>query len=237
MHGKEGEEGTLYRFLKASRKPFVGSSPKGARIAFDKIIFKQYCEKKGIVTAEWNSIKTTHDITTFGFPCVLKAAFGGSSHEIALLHSKKDVTSTRVKKILKSSDNKFFVEGLLHGVEITVGVLFNKSLPVIEIVPPKSGWFDYKNKYSGESYEIPFAPSVKQAVQKYAQKIALRIHQDLKLGSYSRTDFIVVNNTPYILEINTPGGVGLTPVSLFPKAALAVGISFKELVKQLVKNI
>lgn len=235
MHGKEGEDGTLYGFLRASKMPYVGSDPKGAKVAFDKILFKKYCEREGILTAPWKIIKTKEDIVRFGLPCVLKATHGGSSHEVALLHTPKDVSSARVKNIFKLPC-RWYVEKLLTGVEITVGVLNGKALPVIEIVPPKVGWFDYKSKYSGESKEVPFAPSVDTKLQKKAQAVSLKIHKDLRLGSYSRSDFIVQNGKLYILETNTPGGVGLTPESLLPKAAKAVGISFEELIQKMLKQ-
>ena len=228
LHGKQGEDGTLYRFLKSSGKPFIGSDPDGAKVAFDKILFKQYCEKKGYTTAKWKIVKSKDDIAGFGFPCVLKAAEEGSSKGIYLLNSQEDIPSVT---------GNFYVEELLKGIEITVGVLKDKVLPVIEIIPPEGKWFDYKNKYSGKTQEIVNAPSVKQEVQELAKKIALEVHQDLKLNSYSRADFIVVDDIPYILETNTPSGVGFTPESLFPKAAKAVGIEFKELINQLVTSV
>lgn len=233
MHGKEGEDGTLYKFLRSVKMPYVGSEPKGAKVAFDKIIFKKYCDAKGILTAPWKVITNKQGILRFGLPCVLKATYGGSSHEVALLHTEKDLASSRVKKIL-ALPCRWYVEELLQGVEITVGVLNGKALPVVEIVPPSAGWFDYKSKYSGKSQEIPFAPSVDVKTQKKAQAVALRIHRDLRLGSYSRTDFIVQNGRLYILETNTPGGVGLTSESLLPKAAKAVGISFEKLIEQML---
>ncbi len=117
-------------------------------------------------------------------------------------------------------------------------VLLGKVLPVMETIPPENSWFDYKNKYSGKTRDIPFAPSLSKEKQKEAQRIALReIHRDLKLGSYSRTDAIVQDEKIYILETNTPGGVGLTPHSLLPKAAKAVGISFEQLVGQMLKGV
>lgn len=236
MHGKEGEDGTLYQFLLSTGKPFVGSDPDGAVVAFDKILFKKYCDEHHIRTAPWKIVYAANEIESFGFPCVLKAANGGSSHEVVLLHTKEELTNPQVKEIFRLEDH-FYVETLLNGVEITVGVLNNQALPVIEILPPKKGWFDFQNKYSGESQEIPFAPSVEKDIQECVQNIALRIHQDLRLGSYSRTDFIVVDGVPFILEINTPGGVGFTPESLFPKAAKAIGISFEELVKRIVESV
>ena len=227
MHGKEGEDGTLYRFLRSTKN--------GAKMAFDKILFKKYCDKHHIHTADWRIIKTKNDILQFGFPCVLKATFGGSSHEVALLYSSKDLSVSRVKNILKSPDS-CFVERFIEGPEITIGVVLGKVLPVVEIIPPKGAWFDYRNKYSGASREVPFAPSVNRNIQRQAQKIALDMHRAFKLGSYSRTDIIVKDGIPYILEINTPGGVGLTPESLLPKAAKALGISFEQLVEKMLRG-
>ena len=113
---------------------------------------------------------------------MLKAASGVSSHEVAILHSGKDLSTANVKAILRLRDT-LFVEKLVDGVEITIGVAIGKALPLLEIVPPEDAWFDYKNKYSGKSKEIPFAPSVKATIQRRAQKIALQIHKDLKFGS------------------------------------------------------
>jgi|SRR5579872_888898 len=235
MHGKEGEDGKLYKFLSSSGKPFIGADPKGARVAFNKIIFKKYCKKLNIRTPNWRPIRKIKDIINFGFPCVLKGAFGGSSHEIALLYSRQDLKAARTKKIF-NSDNNFFIEKMVQGTEITVGVLYDRALPVLEIVPPDGAWFDYKNKYSGKTKEIPFAPSVNKKLQHAAQKLAVRLHKGLGLGDYSRTDMIVDGEKLYVLELNTPGGVGLTPTSLFPKAAKAANISFKGLINRLVQR-
>jgi D-alanine-D-alanine ligase len=235
MHGKEGEDGTLYQCLQASGKPFVGSDPSGAKIACDKILFKKYCNEKHIITADWSVITSREDIIRFGFPCVLKAANGGSSHEVALLFNEGDLESEKAKMILGLTDS-FFIESYLKGIEITVGILVDTPLPVVEIVPPKDGWFDYEHKYSGKSREMAFAPSLSGEVQQQAQEIALKIHRDLGLKSFSRTDMIVVDNVPYVLEVNTPAGVGLTPQSLFPKAASAMGISFEQLVDRIINK-
>jgi len=235
LHGKDGEDGALYRYLASSGIPYVGSNPTGSRTAFDKILFKEYCDAKDIRTATWTVVQDKSDIMRFGFPCVLKAANGGSSHEVALLFTPQDLEHEKTSAIFQLND-RLFVETYLRGTEVTVGVLLTQALPVIEIVPPDNGWFDYANKYSGESREIPFAPSLPNVIQQKTQEIALRIHQDLDLGSFSRTDFIIADGEPYVLETNTPGGVGLTPKSLFPKAAEAAGISFEQFVDLVIKN-
>ena len=235
LHGKEGEDGTLYQFLKESKVPYVGSDPKGAKIAFDKVLSKKYFQKNNIPTGRWKIIKTVDDIKSFGFPCVLKAAAGGSSKEVVLLHTEEDLTSDHTKEILSLNDT-FYVEELLKGIEVTVGILNGKALPVIEIRPPQGKWFDYKNKYSGESEEIIDAPSLPDDLKKKVQEIAVKLHTGLKLGPYSRTDFIVVTDQPYVLEINTPCGVGFTSQSLFPKMARAIGLEFPQLCDLLVKT-
>lgn len=234
MHGQEGEDGTLYRFLKKNKIPYVGSEPKGANIAFDKILFKKYCEEHAIPTAKWKVVRKSEDISKFGFPCILKGAYGGSSHEVVFLRSSKDLNKKSILALLHSR-NKFFVESLLDGVEITVGVLGRKALPVIEIVTPKDSWFDYKNKYSGTTKELLFAPSLSPSLQKKVQKMALKVHRDLDLGSFSRLDIIVKDGIPYVLETNTPGGVGLTAESLFPKAAKAIGLSFEDMTEKMLE--
>lgn len=233
LHGKEAEDGELYQFLKDYKIPYVGSDPRGAKLAFDKVLTKKYLEKNNIPTGKWKIVQSLEDIRDFGLPCVLKASEGGSSREVALIHSEKDLGNSLVKSIFKLK-GQMYVEELLQGIEITVGILKDKPLPVIEIRPPEGKWFDYKNKYSGETQEIVGAPSVSEKIQKKAQEISLKIHQDLKIGPYSRTDFIVVDDIPYVLEINTPCGVGFTSESLFPKMAQAVGLDFKALIQKLI---
>ncbi|MBI2196768.1 ATP-grasp domain-containing protein [Candidatus Daviesbacteria bacterium] len=234
IHGKQGEDGSLYGSLIKLGKPFVGCSPQSTKKAFDKILSNRIFDQDNFPRPRWKIVKNVRDIKKFGFPCVLKAASGGSSKEIVILHSEKDLKKALVKRILSLKD-KFLVEQLIKGTEITVPVLFNQALPVIEIIPPENGWFDYKNKYSGQSQEIVDAPSVDKRIKGYAQKIALEIHRNLNLSPYSRTDFIVADNTPFVLEVNPACGVGLTSESLFPKAAKAVGLTFPRLLDQIVK--
>ena len=232
IHGEEGEGGALQKFLTTLGVPFVGGNPKGFKQGWYKIPFKKFCQQNNIPTARWKKVKTKDDIIKFGFPCVLKSSAGGSSREVAILKSKDDLKSYLVNKLFKSKLT-LFVEKYLPGTEVTVGILHNRALPIVEIIPPDGGWFDYKNKYWGATQEIPFAPSVDFKLQKIIQKIALKIHQILSLGQYSRIDFIISDNKPYVLEVNTIPG--LTASSLFPKAAQAIGISFPKLMDKMIK--
>lgn len=229
MHGEEGEGGKLQKLLKNKKIKYVGGDPTGFKMGWYKIPFKKFCDKERIITAEWKIIKDKEDILEFGFPSVVKSSSGGSSKEVVILRSKLDLY--KVNKLLKNSSG-VYIEKFIDGIEVTVGILNNTALPVLEIIPPKESWFDYRNKYSGETKEIPFAPSISKSIQKKTQQIALTIHRQLNLGSYSRIDFILSNDIPICLEVNTIPG--LTPQSLFPKAALAAGISFPDLVEKLI---
>lgn len=241
IHGEEGEGGKLHKFLASLDKPYVGGEYKSYQQGWYKIPFKEFCDKNRIPTSPWKRIRTTEDIINFGFPSVLKASAGGSSREVIVLKSEKEAKSPGVIKLLELKD-ELMVESFLPGIEVTVGILNGQALPVIEIRPPEGKWFDYKNKYSGASQEIPHAPSLDKKMRHEVHKTALKIHQLLNLGPYSRIDFIVSNLAvhpkggrliPYVLEVNTISG--WTSESLFPKAAKAAGLSFEQLVEKLVQ--
>ncbi len=232
LHGAEGEGGELQAWLKDKGANYIGGDPKGMTEGFYKLLFKEFCNRKNIRTAKWKQIQTAADLNTLGFPVVLKNSEGGSSREVVILRSKDDLQCKIVQQLLEDESN-LYIEQFLSGVEVTVGILDNKALPVVEIIPPEGQWFDYKNKYSGMTQEIPDAPSLTSEQREEVQRIALLVHQQLKLGAYSRIDFIIHEGNPYVLEVNTIPG--LTAQSLFPKAAQAAGISFPELVDQLIQ--
>ena len=229
LHGEEGEGGGLQKFLTQEGKPYVGGNYEGFKEGWYKISFKKFCDREGITTASWKEITSEADIVKFGLPCVVKSSNGGSSLEVFILNDARDLKNNSFQRLLRSS-TPLLAEKLLSGIEITVGVLNNQVLPVIEIVPPEGEWFDYQNKYSGDTQEIIDAPSLPPTIKRQAQEIALKIHKKLKLGSLSRTDFIVVDRIPYALEVNTIPG--FTSGSLFPKAA---GMSFEQLVEKLIQ--
>lgn len=230
IHGEEGEGGELHKFLAKLGKPYVGGNWKNFKKGWYKIPFKKFCQKNNLPTSSWKEVKTLEQVKRFGLPCVVKASAGGSSKEVIIVKTHRDLL--KLPKLLMRED-KFLVERYLPGVELTVGILDNQALPVLEIVPPDGKWFDYKNKYSGVSQEIPNAPSLTNKERLALQGEAFKIHQMLNLGPYSRIDFIVSEGIPYVLEVNTIPG--LTSESLFPKAAKAAGISFPNLVKMLVE--
>ena len=233
IHGEEGEGGKLNKFLATLGKPYVGGNWKGYKKGWYKIPFKKFCEKNNIPTSPWQKIKTKQEIKNFGFPSVLKSSSGGSSKEVAILKTSKDLRSYPCYKLLKSN-LPLFVEKHLSGIEVTVGILRNEALPIIEIIPPKGSWFSYENKYSSITKELVNAPSLDNTLKRKVQEIALGIHKKLNLGAFSRIDFIISKNVPYCLEVNTIPG--MTAQSLFPLASKEAGITFPQLVKKLVTS-
>lgn len=231
IHGEEGEGGDLQKILLNRGKPFVGGHHLGFKKGWYKIPFKKFCDKEKILTAPWKIVKRESDVIKFGFPCVLKGSSGGSSKEVVILNSFEQL-KTKPSQGLIHSTEPVFAERFLKGVEVTVGILGDNTLPVMEIMPPQGEWFDFKNKYSGKTQELPHAPSLDKKTRENIQNIALQMHKSLNLGHYSRIDFIVSENLANALEINTIPG--LTPTSLFPKAAQAAGINFVELTQKLV---
>lgn len=234
IHGEEGEGGILHEFLSKIDKPIVGTrNYVGLKNGWYKIPFKQYCDKIGIKTPSWKIIKNKQDIINFGLPCVLKTSNGGSSREVTVVKDQVDLNSSDVKRILNIKA-ELFVEEYLNGIEVTVGMLNNKALPLIEIIPPAGEFFNYENKYTGKTQEIPFAPSLDKKIQKKIQKLTIEIHKHFNLGTYSRTDFMVYQNTPFVLDLNTIPG--LTSESLLPKEAAAAGINFNKFVEILLNK-
>ncbi len=229
LHGEEGEGGKLHKFLSKLGKPVVGTKNyKGMQKAWYKIPFKKYCDKNNILTPKWKVIKKIKDVEKFGFPCVIKTSSGGSSREVFILKNKDNFNKFRAKF---KNYKDLFIEEYINGTEVTVGILNGKALPVLEIIPPNGGWFDYKNKYSGDTKEILNAPSIIPKLRTGVQKIAIKIHGHFKLGSYSRVDFIIIGSKIYVLELNTIPG--LTENSLLPKQT---GMEFTRFIKVLVDS-
>ena len=175
LHGEEGEGRKLHKFLSTLKKPIVGTrNYKDLQNVWYKIPFKRFCDKNKIKTANWKVVKNTKDIIKFGFPCVLKTSSGGSSREVIILTSVNDLKSKSFKNIVNSK-LPIFVEKFEKGIEVTCGIINNKALPLLEIVPTKDSWFSYKTKYDNTTKELPFAPSLDKKMQQNIQKIALKI--------------------------------------------------------------
>lgn len=232
IHGKEGEGGSLQESLEKLKIKFVGSESKACKIGWDKFDFKNFCQKYSIKTPRWFKInKKNFGKFIFRIPFVVKPSDSGSSLDVYLVKSKTDLKNIDFKKLFRKYKN-LMIEEYINGVEVTVGILGKKILPVIEIKLSKGELFDFKNKYNGKTEEILNAPSLNESQREKVKEIAFLIYSLLGCRHYLRVDFILNKNGIYALEVNTIPG--LTKESLFPKAAKADGLSFKQMINELI---
>ena len=241
LHGKWAEDGTIQSLLELRGLKYTGSKVLASALAMDKEMSKVIFRQAGVQTADWFTVGSVNFESKkiidkidneMGFPCIIKPNDQGSTVGLKLVKDESEVEEA-IKVALQFS-NKALIEKYIHGRELTVAILINKALPVLEIVP-KSGLYDYHSKYTSGMSEYIVPAKIPDETAKKAQKLALTAFQSLSCEGYARVDFRLSNqNELYCLEVNTLPG--MTPLSLVPKAAKAVGISFEELIKRIIEQ-
>ncbi|NLG06751.1 MAG: D-alanine--D-alanine ligase [Candidatus Pacebacteria bacterium] len=231
LHGSIGENGQLQALLDIKGIKYTGTDYVGSLLAMDKDLSKRLMFSNNVLTPKWKYVDLYKKINLddIGFPCVVKPANCGSSVGVSIVD-----TPTQLRPALnlaKKYDNFALIEEKIVGREFSVGILNGKALPVIEI-KPRLGFYDYKNKYQkGLTKEICPA-KISDEICALLQNNALKAHKILRLGFYSRIDFLLdQNNQAYCLEANTLPG--MTPTSLLPQEALASGISYDDLCEKI----
>lgn len=249
LHGPYGEDGRLQGMFDLAGIAYTGSGCAASALALDKIRAKAVARFAGIEVAkdcvvrrsEWEA--NADDVVArianaVGFPAVAKCATQGSSLGLAMVD---DAAALRAALPgLLAIENEVIVEQRLEGVEVTCGVLdlVNgdgiQALPLTEIAPVDAAFFDYKAKYTpGATDEITPA-RVNDAIRDKVQAAAVTAHEAMGCAGLSRSDFIVVDDTPYWLEVNTIPG--MTATSLYPQGAAAIGMDYPTLVAALVED-
>ena len=241
LHGKWAEDGTIQSLLELRGLKYTGSKVLASALAMDKEMSKVIFRQAGVQTADWFTVKyksfepvlIADEINQrFGFPCIIKANDQGSTVGLKLVKDESEVEEGIV--LAQQFSSKALIEKYIPGRELTVAILINEALPVLEIVP-KSGLYDYKSKYTSGMSEYIVPADIPNEVAEKAQQQALTAFHALGCEGYSRVDFRMNNdNELYCLEVNTLPG--MTPLSLVPKAAKAVGISFEELIKRIIQQ-
>ena len=232
LHGAMGEDGTIQGMLEIMGIAYTGCGVFSSSASIDKIISKKMFEDAKIPTAKWFTIEKNKPFDMPNFPVVVKPASQGSAIGVSIVKNKKEFE--KAVKLAFSFEDRVLVEQYIKGMEITVGVLNGKPLPVIEIVP-KGKFYDFKSKYTlGQSTHIIPARLPNKVLEK-AQNIALKIFSEFMCNGICRVDMIVdKNNNIYVLELNTLPG--MTETSLFPDAAKYIGMSFESLVLEILKS-
>ena len=238
MHGGMGEDGTVQAFLDCLGVRYTGTGALGAALSMDKDVTKRLLDGAGITTPEGIVVRPDREkkaarriMREVGLPCVVKPALGGSSVGVSIVEDETALKEALAHAVLYGE--KLIVEKHIKGRELTVGVLDGKALPPVEIIPHE-GFYDYQNKYqSGRATELCPAP-LSDGQTATLQAITLRGFEALHLDCYARFDFIMdENGTPYCLEANALPG--MTPTSLLPQMAAAIGMSYTDLCQTIVR--
>ena len=241
LHGPYGEDGTVQGLLDLLHIPYQGSDVLGSALAMDKWISKRLYVEAGLPVPPFELLTQGKGFDQEalavkpGYPLVVKPRHGGSSIGASIVSTPEQLPAALDRAF--GEGRHAVAEAYLEGTEITAGVLGNDDLqllPVVEIIPSSDyTFFDYKAKYKeGATREICPA-RLSEVLSRRAQSYAATAHRSLCCRGYSRTDMIVYDETIYILETNTIPG--MTPVSLFPLAAKAAGISFSRLLDRLIE--
>lgn len=228
IHGTFGEDGRLQSILRERGVAFTGEGEEGSRLAFDKLASKRGFAGVGVPTPRWEVV-TAGGRPTLSLPLVVKAPREGSSVGVHIVHDADQLPSAL--RDCAALDSEILVEELIEGRELTVGVVGDRALAIVEI-RPHEGFYDYEHKYTKGASEY-FCPAPLDAeTTRMIQDTALRAHRALGLEVYSRVDILLhPDGSPFVLETNTIPG--MTETSLLPKAAAAGGVGFLELCEEI----
>lgn len=236
LHGECGEDGRVQAAFDLLGIPYTGAGYLASGMAMNKAVAKQVMERVGILTPPWRELvygsedipRLTEELPV---PCAVKTINGGSSLGVALPDTREELEAA-LWEMLRYGGH-IIVEQKLAGRDITVGVLGDRYLPAVEMIPKGGTYFDYAAKYQdGGSLEICPAP-ITGGQWREMGEATLRLHRALGLAAYSRADFILdAGGRAWCLEINTLPG--MTPASLLPKEAAAAGMSYEDLCQEIL---
>lgn len=237
LHGICGEDGRVQAALDMLGIPYTGAGYLSSALALDKDLTKQLVAgRPGVVTPRWETVDCTADdleaITTHTkLPVVVKPLASGSSIGVYIAHTKEELRSALEQS--RAIGGRTVLEQFVKGREFSIAILEGEALPSIEIMP-KTGFYDYTNKYqAGAAQEVCPADIPKEWEERMAAS-AKEVFRTLGLCVYARADYIITpDGTPYFLEINTLPG--MTPTSLVPQEAAAVGIGYAELCERIIR--
>ncbi len=236
IHGTFGEDGQLQQILEDRGVAYTGEGVAESELAFDKIRSKDAFRREGVTTPYWQ-IVTLGQRPTIPIPFVIKAPRQGSTVGVHIIKSDREVDAAMAD--VSKYDREVLVEKFIPGRELTIGILGDQALPILEIIP-KGGVYDFTNKYpflnpgAGGGAEHVCPAKIPEEQSRAIQDLALRAHRALGLQVYSRVDVLLPEEgEPTVLEVNTIPG--MTEASLLPEAAAAAGIGYAQLCARIIE--
>lgn len=233
LHGENGENGKIQACFDLMGITYTGTDYVSSALCMDKELSKEIFTCHGIPTPESFSLKKgERERNPTSFPCIVKACCGGSSVGVSIAFQQEDYPKALAEAF--AYDDRVIVEQYIKGREFSVGVIDGKALPVIEIAPLR-GFYDYKNKYQAGSTIETCPAQLSEEKTREMQGYAEKAFQALRLKNYARMDFMMGQEGDiYCLEANTLPG--MTPTSLLPQEAAAIGMDFEELCEKILQT-
>lgn len=237
LHGRYGEDGCVQGLLELLQIPYTGSGVLASALAMHKLYSKQAFTAGGILTAPFHFFRRGEQIRLedlcFDLPLVVKPVQEGSSVGISIVKEAAELAAAL--DLAFQHDDGILVEQYVKGQEVQVGILNDRPIGAIEIVP-KNEFYDFEAKYSEGMAEHIFPARLDSELYEKAQQVGLAAHHALGCSGYSRVDLLV---TPagdcYVLEVNTLPG--MTALSLLPEiAAKGAGLNFENLVESIIET-
>jgi D-alanine-D-alanine ligase len=236
LHGRFGEDGAIQGMLEVMGIPYTGSGILASALGMNKTVSKQAFRARGLLVGPYEVVyagdaaRAGAVIEQLQFPVVVKPHAEGSSVGISLVFRKEEVAPAL--ELAFEYGAEILIEKFIKGKEVQVGILGNRALGAIEIVP-KRAFYDYKAKYEKGMSDHFFPARIPEAVYERTLEAGLAAHRAIGCRGYSRVDFIIDDGgAPYILEVNTLPG--MTATSLLPEIAKGAGISFPDLVEEIL---
>jgi len=232
LHGTFGEDGVVQGELDKLGVPYTGCDSEASRLAFDKVLTKQRCIEVGVPTAKFVVVESEKMPWPMGWqpPVVVKPVRQGSSVGLQFVDRVAD-WSDALREAFRY-DSQLLAEEKIIGRETTVGILADAALPVVE-VRPKSGGYDYRNKYTAGNTDYFCPADFDAATTRAIQDAALGAFRAIGGRDYARVDVMVrATGEPIVLEVNTLPG--MTETSLLPKAAAAAGMNYAQLCQKII---
>ncbi|HAR45143.1 MAG: D-alanine--D-alanine ligase [Nitrospirae bacterium GWC2_57_13] len=238
LHGKYGEDGAIQGLLEVMGITYTGSGVLASAMGMDKVVSKRMFAAGKLlvgpyaVVAETGKAEAQKAVQSIGLPVVVKPVAEGSSVGVSLVHRTEELRPALDLAFQYGSE--ILVEKYIRGKEVQVGILADRALGAIEIVP-KEAFYNYKAKYEKGMSDHFFPARIPPQAYDRTLELGLAAHRELGCGGYSRVDFIVdERGDAYILEVNTLPG--MTATSLLPEIAAGVGISFPDLVEEILRQ-
>ena len=234
LHGANGEDGRVQAAFDLMGIPYTGTGYLSSALAMDKSLSKQLFRAAGIPTPKGITAKNGQQIdpASVPYPCMVKTTCGGSS--VGTYRVEKPEDLPKALDDAYSFGDDVIIEQFVSGREFSVGVVDGKAYPIIEIAPIH-GFYDYKNKYQAGSTIETCPADLPADLTRRMQHYAEMVFDALGMRSYARMDFMLHTETleMYCLQANTLPG--MTPTSLLPQEAAALGMSFEDLCEELIR--